>query len=100
MDNRGKDMRGDGAECLIALIKPSQVEIGRSSEISNIVWEGKRAVQDYAKVLNTGMEDKRGKCLCEEGEVKLQKLLGSAERDKLHLVWIQWEPIGRLPRRT
>jgi len=32
-----------------------QVEIGRSSEISNMFWEGKRAVQDYAKVANTWM---------------------------------------------
>jgi len=27
--------------------------------------EGKRAVQDYAKVSNTGMKDKRGKSFCE-----------------------------------
>jgi len=59
--------------------KPPQVEVGRASEINNMLWEGKLAVQDYAKISNTGMKDKRGKSLCEKGEVKLQKLLGSAE---------------------
>ena len=51
MDNWGKDMRGDGAsDCS----KAPEVEIERSSEISNMFWEGKGAVQDYAKVSNTG----------------------------------------------
>ena len=59
------------------------MEIGRSSEISNMFCEGKRAVQDYARVLNTGIKVIRGKSLCENGKVKLQKLLGSAEPDKL-----------------
>ena len=38
-------------------------------------WEGKCAVQAYAKVSNTGMKGKRGKSVSEYGEVKLQKLL-------------------------
>jgi len=33
--------------------KPPQVEVGRASEISNILWVGKLAVQNYAKVSNT-----------------------------------------------
>ena len=62
-----------------------------------MLLQGKLAVQNYANVWNTGMKDIRGKSLCEKGEVKLQTLLGSAEPDKLRLVWIQREPIGRHP---
>src|SRR6218665_3007615 len=87
-------MRGDGAsDCS----KTPEVEIGRSSEISNMLWEGKGAVQDYAKVSNTGVKGKGGKSFCEQGEVKLRKLLGSAEPDKLRLVWIERLPVGRHP---
>src|SRR6218665_4118774 len=92
MDIRGKGMRGDGAsDCS----KAPEVEIRRWSEISNMFREGKRAVQDCAKVSNAGMKGKGGKSLCEQGEVKLRKLLGSAEPDKLRLVWIEREPIRR-----
>jgi len=94
MDNRGKDMREDGASDYSKL---PQVEVERAGEIRNMLWEGKLAVQNYAKASNTGMKDKRGKSLCKKGEVKLQKLLGSAEPDKLRLIWIQCEPIGRHP---
>src|SRR6218665_3121466 len=76
-------MRGDGAsDCS----KTPEVEIGRSSEISNMFREGKGAVQDYAKVSNTGMKGKGGKSFCEQREVKLRKLLGSAEPDKYYCV--------------
>jgi len=76
MDSSAKDMRGDGAsDCSEA----PQVEIGRSSEISNMFWEGKHAVQDYAKVSNIGMKGKRGKSFCECGEVKLQMCVSDKE---------------------
>src|SRR6218665_3296119 len=60
-------------------------------------WEGKGAVQYYAKVSNTGMKSKGGKSFYGQGEVKLRKLLGSAEPDKLRLVLIQRNPSGRHP---
>ena len=47
--------------------KAPEVEIGRSSEISNMFWEGKGAVQYYAKVSNTGMKGKGGKSFYEQG---------------------------------
>jgi len=65
------------------------VEVGRATEINNMFLEGKPAVQDHAKVSNTGMKDKRWKSVCAKREVKLQKLLASAEPDKLYLIWIQ-----------
>ena len=35
---------------------------------------------------NTGMKGKGGKSFCEQGEVKLRKLVGSAELDKLRRI--------------
>lgn len=94
MHNRSKDRGRDGAsDCS----KPPQVKVGRSRKIGNMFRKGKRAVQDYAKVSNTGVETEGRESLCEEREIKLKKLLASAKPDELGLIWIQCKPIGRHP---
>ena len=50
MDNRGKDIGGDGAsDCS----KTPQVEVGGTCKIGNMFRKGKGAIQDYAKVSYT-----------------------------------------------
>ena len=86
MDNRGKDRGGDRAsDCS----KPPQVKVGRTRKIGNVFGKGERAVEDYAKVTDTGVEGERRESLSKKGEVKLKKLLAGAKPNELHLSWIQ-----------
>ena len=65
-------------------------------KISNMFREGKRSVQDYANVSNTGMEDKREKALHMKESSSFRSYWWVLNQRSC-TYWIQWEHIGSHP---